>query len=899
MRADLDAQIKAQIDAAKLRGERDDAVRVAIYNTLEMNAAQQADVLRLARDVACSEPPRTPSELWHAVRLIFGYKLPLTSTHPDFNAPFEWFSKVYFNQIEDSVALASRGGGKTLQASMLMTMASMWRPNYDAVHAGGTQVQAQVASAYLNSFYNKQWLKPAFATKPAKFSASWKNHSEWRIVTGSMKGVSGQHSNILTLDEIEFWEIEALTQTFEVPIHKNGYRRVWTAFSTRQRCLPAYTRVVTEDGPMKIGKIVNSKYNGKVRVWDAENQRWDWRKVVEWHRNGSSTEWYKVYTKHSGLGKGCELVATGDHHVYYAPDKKKPLREFTEKDCLVMPSWVPSRQQRQALLGTLLGDAHMQAGSVRIEHSVAQIDYVRWWAKAFCEHFLGETHNVQRDHYLVRLPACPYTNNLQEEWYSTGEKRVPDYVWDELDEFGLAVWLMDDGSYRKAGTKNGGDTWHIYCNMFNEHERTCVEQWFAKRGVDVSWQWNGTHFYAYIGGAGARKVNDMVAPYLTVSEHIGPRRGYKRWKGVDVASGSLSAVQVPIDRIEIEITKPQGCYDIGVEGIHNYTNGSGVLVSNSYGAMNWLVDEAPKRGFAFYQWSVFEMMQPCITCEAIDKEPYGDDNARECVCPLWNACKGVRAKKSTGWLPLEDARKKCIRLGGPRGREWQTQGLCNRPSSHGLVLHNFEHSYKPEGNYTKWTYVPELPWYAVHDPSEGKKSVIYFLQEYDGMTFMFDEIVDPLCPDVTKAKQDFYDHCLRMGYPDPAVIVVDPHRTDAVATWKVGSKSGTGIMHKYEADVPDISESSGVTQLLNKTLELLRQAICDGSGVRRLFINPDYCPCAVRGVKEYHYPTDPVTNEIISDTPDKSYSDEVDPMRYWQMYKITKLGKTAGRVIVM
>jgi hypothetical protein len=195
--------------------------------------------------------------------------------------------------------------------------------------------------------------------------------------------------------------------------------------------------------------------------------------------------------------------------------------------------------------------------------------------------------------------------------------------------------------------------------------------------------------------------------------------------------------------------------------------------------------------------------------------------------------------------------------------------------------------------------VPELPWYAVHDPSEGKKSVIYFLQIYDGATYYFDEIVDPLCPDVTKAKQDFWEHCQRMGYGDPAVIVVDPHRTDAVATWKVGSKSGVGIMHKYNADVPDTTEAGGVTQMLNKTLELLRQGICDGNGIRRIFVNPDYCPRAIRGIKEYHYPTDSITNEITSDKPDKAYSDEVDPFRYMEMYRATKMGRTGGRILVI
>lgn len=554
MRKELDAQIAATLRNANLRERRDADAKQLILKIQGLDEQRRAEVAMTIKAKAITTPPKTPSELWEAIRILFGYSLPLTSTDPEFHAPFEWFSKVFFGKVEDSVALASRGSGKTLQGSMLTSLKCAWNPGYDAVHAGGTLTQAHVASAYLNDFYNLRHFKPTFDGKPAKFSAAWNNSSIFKIVTGSMKGVSGQHPVLLTLDEIEFWDIEALIQTFEVPVNKHKHKRIWTAFSTRQR---------------------------------------------------------------------------------------------------------------------------------------------------------------------------------------------------------------------------------------------------------------------------------------------------------------------------------------------------------SFGCMNWLVEEAPKRGFAFFQWSVFEMMQPCITCEATDKEPHGDDAARECICPLWDACRGERAKKATGWLPLIEARKKCIRLGGPRGREWHTQGLCNRPSSHGLVLHNFEHAYKPDGNYSKWTYVPELPWYAVHDPSEGKKSVIYFLQIYEGTTYVFDELVDPLCPDVTKAKQDFYDHCLKMSYPDPAMIVVDPHRTDAVATWKAGSKSGTGIIHKYEADTPDISETTGVSQLLNKTVELLRQTICDGGNHRRLFINPDYCPYLVRATKEYHYPTDPVSNEIMSDTPDKSYSDEIDPLRYWVMYKLTKLGKSAGRVVVM
>lgn len=512
--------------------------------------ARVEEIIKMRRDLLL-HPPRNAEELHTMVRVVYGINIPKTATHPDYNAPFEYFAKIWFSRVEDAVALAARGGGKTLLTSIFADASAGCFPGLDIVHAGGTQVQAQVASGYLEDFYGRPPLDERFSGRPAAFTARYRNRSKWKIVTGSMKGVSGQHPAILTLDEIEFWDIEAITQTFEVPVNKNGYKRRWLAFSTRQR---------------------------------------------------------------------------------------------------------------------------------------------------------------------------------------------------------------------------------------------------------------------------------------------------------------------------------------------------------SYGAMNWLVDEAPKRGFHFYQWTTFEMMRPCQTCIAIDQEPHGNDDTRTRACVLWKACKGERARKASGWLTLQEAQKKCIRLGGPEGREWQTQGLCNRPSSHGLVLHNFEKVYGPSGNYTKWTYMPELPWYAVHDPSEGKKSVILFIQEYDGKTYIFDELVDPQCADVTQAKKDFWEHCNRMGYKDPEVVVVDPHRTDAVATWKQGSKSGVGILKKYNADTPDISEKTGTGQLLRDTVEILRRHICDGSQIRRLAINPDYCPYLNRAISEYHYPTDSVTNEITSDTPDKAYSDEIDPMRYWVMYKETKLREGRARI---
>lgn len=521
-----------------------------------MTPEERHEIIVAGRHEAINHKPETVQELHQAVKAIYGYSIPVTSTHPDFHAPMEAFAALYFGTYENMVWLASRGSAKTLMSSIGANILNSSSPEFESIHAGGTRTQARVAAKYLANFYNTPPLDEYFDGRPGVFQAKWKNGALWEIITGSYGGVSGQHPMMLTLDEIEVWEIEALMQTFEVPLSRKGYRRRWAAFSTRQR---------------------------------------------------------------------------------------------------------------------------------------------------------------------------------------------------------------------------------------------------------------------------------------------------------------------------------------------------------SFGGMRWLVDEAPKRNFQLFQWTMFETMQPCITCAAIDQEPHGNDMAREKVCCLWEHCKGERAKKASGWLSLKEAQDKCIRLGGPRGREFLTQGVCTRPSSHGLVLHNLEKLNKPEGNYTRWTFIKDLPWYAVHDPAEGKKSVILFIQRHEGCSYIFDELVNPTCATTNQAKQEFHEHCVKMGYGDPAKVIVDPHRTDAVSDWRTGSKSGEGMFRKYNAETPNIEgpEKGGVTDKIDTTVEMLRKYICDGNGQRRFYYNKDYCPMLDRAVGEYHYPVDRNTNEILSDTPAKAYSDEIDPMRYWVMWLITRGGDHGLRILLM
>jgi len=310
----------------------------------------------------------------------------------------------------------------------------------------------------------------------------------------------------------------------------------------------------------------------------------------------------------------------------------------------------------------------------------------------------------------------------------------------------------------------------------------------------------------------------------------------------------------------------------------------------SFGAVSMILDTAKKKNINIAKWSIFEIMSPCITCEAEDKEPYGNEDARCNVCPLYKECLGIRAKKSRGWLSLRDAQEFVRSFDSPDSPEAQTQAFCKQPSTKGLVLSNYEHEPKAlGGNDCSITYDYDhvLPFYVGYDPAEGKKSVLLFFHYWNGNVFIFDEIIRDTCPTASAAKAEFYQYCKEKGYADPEAVIVDPRKTDAVWDWRNGTLGGEGILHFYNAVTPAIEESVG-GQVIAEGIEELRKMICDGAKIRRFFVNPDQAPKLKFAIKNNHYGMNN-NNEVISNRQNESFKDEIDVCRYIARYVNTAL----------
>lgn len=319
------------------------------------------------------------------------------------------------------------------------------------------------------------------------------------------------------------------------------------------------------------------------------------------------------------------------------------------------------------------------------------------------------------------------------------------------------------------------------------------------------------------------------------------------------------------------------------------------------GGFNFIIDNAKARNIHIAKWSVMEVMAPCRSCKAIDENPHNtNDNAREQSCLLWKFCKGERGRKSTGWKSREEVEEFVRSLGGPGTPEAQTQAFCASPSTKGLTVWNFVHAPRKEGgNWTTITYdeTRKIPYYIAMDPSEGGKSVAWFIHYYQGESYVFDGRVLEQCTDVTVAKQDLFDYIKAKGYAEPVAIVVDPRRTDAMAILRRGTPGGEGLEHYYNAVAPPIKEADGGHEI-KVGLNELRSEVCNGSKERKLYVNPDTAPDLIIAIKNNFYGVTSSGDIKNGAKQQESYKDEIDAIRYWVRYKVMVLDMGMGGIHV-
>lgn len=131
-----------------------------------------------------------------------------------------------------------------------------------------------------------------------------------------------------------------------------------------------------------------------------------------------------------------------------------------------------TQKQKSLIIGTILGDGYLRIipkrknAFLEVNHSANQKDYVDWKyeilksiVKSKPKLRNGNGHRVAYRFYTQCLPEI---TELFASFYKNGKKIIPENLM--VDQFGLAVWFMDDGS-------NSGGSIYLNTQQFSEDEQ--------------------------------------------------------------------------------------------------------------------------------------------------------------------------------------------------------------------------------------------------------------------------------------------------------------------------------------------------------------------------------------------------------------------------------------------
>lgn len=290
----------------------------------------------------------------------------------------------------------------------------------------------------------------------------------------------------------------------------------------RYNCLPGNTRVLLADGTVRsIGQIVRKRERPLVLSY-SEQEGITARRVVGWsHTRVVGQKWWAVATAARPQERR-RLISTPDHKLFLRRGWVEAC-DVKVGDELALPERRMSAEQRDALLGSLLGDsslttspswrkkAHWPVAAVVGGHTDS-VGLAQAKVRALAG-LLVLSRRVQRrgGSYPGAKPIRRYGTVMRHDvtefrsmYDRNGMKRLTVDTLDRLGPIGFAWWFADDGC-RSAKTVR------LATNGFHKSDVKRARVWFTKRFGPTSIVNGGV---LALGQAASDAFCALVAPHL-------------------------------------------------------------------------------------------------------------------------------------------------------------------------------------------------------------------------------------------------------------------------------------------------------------------------------------------------------------------------------------------------
>lgn len=189
--------------------------------------------------------------------------------------------------------------------------------------------------------------------------------------------------------------------------------------------------------------------------------------------------------------------------------------------------------QREIIVGTLLGDGHLETQNkgktyrLKIEHSIKQKEYLEWMYKQFESWVNG---NIKYRKCYSKFPngtekisqKCSFTTYSHgilrfygQQFYSKkGIKIIPKLIEKLLTPVSIAIWYLDDGSFKSEKHK----TFIIHSHGYKKNELEIIQKCFLKFGIKTKLhkqkRKEGIYWRIYVLSDSAERFVKIIKPII-------------------------------------------------------------------------------------------------------------------------------------------------------------------------------------------------------------------------------------------------------------------------------------------------------------------------------------------------------------------------------------------------
>lgn len=185
-----------------------------------------------------------------------------------------------------------------------------------------------------------------------------------------------------------------------------------------------------------------------------------------------------------------------------------------------------TQKQRELIIGLILGDGHLETQNngqtyrLKIEHSIKQKEYTDWLYRNFIEWVNQPPKSKIKNSFGKKIESYwfnTYSSGMfrfyGKQFYFGKKKMIPKIIKKLLTPLSLAVWFMDDGSFKSKFHK----TYIIHSLGYDKKElqivqRVLEEKFSIKVGIHKQNRENKYRLYVYSDSA--NKFKKLIEPYI-------------------------------------------------------------------------------------------------------------------------------------------------------------------------------------------------------------------------------------------------------------------------------------------------------------------------------------------------------------------------------------------------